>query len=186
MRWGWPFFSAHRRLTRVMSCCGRGASAASPALMLRSCSSGWRQRSSASALSSVPSGCSVSALPKGLSMRRLHDDPPGLAAADGRRRPRRLALPLFALGQHRKKHDTRPSRRDQRRQLDSGSAVPVPGSLRRFLRGQSRYPSLYWPRPRAFFCHFCRRGSPAPAGGLAALRISSGRAGFGTANAVCL
>ena len=24
-------------------------------------------------------------------MRRLHDDPPGLAAADGRRRPRRLA-----------------------------------------------------------------------------------------------
>ena len=26
----------------------------------------------------------------------------------------------------------------------------------------------------------------APAGGLAALRISSGRAGFGTANAVCL
>lgn len=66
MRWGWPFFSAHRRLTRAMSCCGRGASAASPALMLRSCSSGWRRRFSASALSSVPSGCSVSALPKGL------------------------------------------------------------------------------------------------------------------------
>ena len=36
------------------------------ALMPRSCSSGWRRRSSASALSSVPSGCSVSALPKGL------------------------------------------------------------------------------------------------------------------------
>ena len=72
------------------------------ALMPRSCSSGWRRRSSASALSSVLSGCSVSALPKGLSMRRLHDDPPGLAAADGRRRPRRLASAFFALGQHRK------------------------------------------------------------------------------------
>lgn len=65
-RWDWPFFSAHRRLTRAMNSCGRGASAASPALMPRSCSSGWRRRSSASALSSVPSGCSVSALPKGL------------------------------------------------------------------------------------------------------------------------
>ena len=36
------------------------------ALMPHSCSSGWRRRSSASALSSVLSGCSVSALPKGL------------------------------------------------------------------------------------------------------------------------
>ena len=37
-----------------------------------------------------------------------------------------------------------------------GWTVGLPGSLRRFLRGQSRYPSLYGPRPRAFFCHFCR------------------------------